>query len=60
MKKNISRFIALLSLVMLIVPSILFLTGRMELQEVKFVMSIATIIWFVSATVWMWERNLQN
>ena len=57
MKKTIAQYIALLSLVLLIAPSVLLLEGRMELQGVKFIMLIATAIWFVSATVWMWERK---
>ena len=57
MKKTIAQYIALLSLVLLMAPSVLLLAGQMELQRVKFIMLIATVIWFVSATVWMWEKN---
>lgn len=57
MKKSITKYIALLSLVLLIVPSILFLTARMDLEKVKSIMLIATLIWFAAATVWMWENN---
>ena len=60
MKKQIAKYIALLSLVLLTVPSILFLAGRMELQRVKFIMLIATVVWFVAASIWMWEKNTQN
>ena len=60
MKKTIAQCIALLSLVLLMAPSILLLAGRMELQRVKFIMLIATAIWFVSATVWMWEKNTSS
>lgn len=54
-----ARYIALVSLVLLIVPSAMFLADRMELQTVKTVMLIATIIWFIFATVWMWNNNTQ-
>ena len=60
MKKSIAKYIALLSLVLLTAPSILFLAGRMDLQRVKFIMLIATAIWFAAATVWMLEENTQN
>jgi len=60
MKKSIAKYIALLSQVLLTAPSILFLAGRMDLQRVKFIMLIATAIWFAAATVWMWEENTQN
>jgi hypothetical protein len=57
MKQTIAQFIALLSLVLLIAPSILLLLGQMELQRVKFIMLAATVIWYIFATVWMWEKN---
>ena len=57
MKKTIAQCIALLSLVLLIVPSLLLLMNQIELERVKSVMLIATIIWFASATVWMWKEN---
>ena len=55
--KHMAKYIALVSLVLLIVPSAMFLADRMELQTVKTVMLIATIIWFIFATVWMWKNN---
>ena len=53
--KMTARIIALASLIVLIVPSVMFLTGSVELEKVKIVMLIATIIWFVSAALWMWK-----
>lgn len=49
--------VSLLSLVALMLPSILFLAGRMELPTVKWVMLAATIVWFVAATPWMWKQS---
>lgn len=46
-----------LSLVALMLPSILFLAGRMELPTVKWVMLAATIVWFVTAAPWMWKQS---
>ena len=57
MKQCMAKYIALVSLVLLIVPSVLFLMHHMELQTVKTIMLIATIIWFISATLWMWKEN---
>ena len=59
MKRCMAKYIALVSLVLLIVPSVMFLADRMELQTVKTIMLIATIIWLISATVWMWNNNTQ-
>jgi hypothetical protein len=49
--------ISVLSLVVLMVPSILFLAGRMELDTVKWIMLAATIVWFVAATPWLWKQT---
>ncbi len=49
--------VSLLSLVALMLPSILFLAGRMELATVKWVMLLATVVWFAAATPWMWKQT---
>jgi hypothetical protein len=49
--------VAVLSLVALILPSILFLTDRMELGTVKCIMMGATIVWFATGTPWLWNRT---
>ena len=49
--------ISVLSLVVLMVPSILFLAGRMQLDTVKWVMLAATVVWFVAATPWLWKQT---
>jgi hypothetical protein len=49
--------VAVLSLVLLMLPSILFLAGRMELDTAKWVMLAATILWFATATPWLWKRT---
>ncbi|NLH43575.1 MAG: hypothetical protein GX448_17185 [Planctomycetes bacterium] len=49
--------VSLLSLVALMLPSILFLAGRMELPTVKWVMLAATVVWFAAATPWMWKQS---
>ena len=49
--------VSLLSLVALMLPSILFLAGRMELTTTKWVMLAATVVWFAAATPWMWKQT---
>lgn len=56
----ILKIVSLLSLIALIVPSVLFLAGRMELDRVKWFMLLATIVWFVTATPIMWKDNGQQ
>ncbi len=54
--RSILKVVSLLSLVALILPSILFLAGRVDLDKAKWIMVLATIIWFVTATGWMWKE----
>ncbi len=54
--RSILITVSLASLVALILPSILFLAGRMDLDKAKWIMILATIIWFVTATGWMWKE----
>ncbi len=49
--------VSLLSLVVLMLPSILFLAGRMELGTAKWIMLLATVVWFAAATPWMWKQT---
>ncbi len=47
---------SILSLVMLIIPVLLFMNNAMSLAAVKNWMLVATIIWFVVTPFWM-ERS---
>ncbi len=49
--------VSVLSLVALMLPSILFLAGRMELGTAKWIMLLATLVWFAAATPWMWKQS---
>ena len=53
------RFVALFSLVVLMFPAVLFLAGVIGLERVKQVMLVATVIWFASATLWMWNDKTE-
>ena len=55
--RSILQIISLMALIALTLPSVLFLAGRMELDKVKWIMILATIVWFVAATPWMWKDN---
>ena len=54
------RIASLLSLVLLIAPSIIYLAGKMSIEQVKVVMLIATILWFATATPIMWKGQRQQ
>ncbi len=54
----ILRIISWVSLLGLILPSFLFLTGHVtDLDQVKWYMLIATIVWFATATPLMWKEK---
>ena len=55
--RSILQIISLLALIALTLPSVLFLAGRLELNMVKWIMILATIVWFAAATPWMWKDN---
>ena len=55
--RPILQIVSLLALIVLTLPSIIFLTGRIELDTVKWIMLVATIVWFVAAAGWMWKDN---
>ncbi len=55
--RTLTIVIAVLSLVVLMLPSILFLAGRMQLDTVKWIMNLATVLWFVAGTPWLWKRT---
>ena len=55
--RTILQFILLLALIALTLPSVIFLAGKLELDMVKWLMLVATIVWFVAATGWMWKDN---
>ncbi|UCC99166.1 MAG: hypothetical protein JSW66_04625 [Phycisphaerales bacterium] len=55
--RPILQIVSLLALIALTLPSAVFLAGRTELNMVKWLMLLATIVWFVTATPWMWKDN---
>jgi len=46
-----------ISLIVLVLMAILFATGTVTLDMVKWVFIIVTAVWFVAASLWMWENN---
>ena len=55
--RTILQIVSLLALIGLTLPSIIYLAGRMELNTVKWLMLLASIVWFIAATPWMWKDN---
>ncbi|NIP24033.1 MAG: hypothetical protein GWN67_07500 [Phycisphaerae bacterium] len=55
--RSILQIISLLALIALTLPSVIFLAGKLDLNMLKWIMLLATIVWFVTATGWMWKDN---
>jgi hypothetical protein len=54
--RKLAQIISWLALVGVIVPSLLYLGGRMTLPAVKLWMLVFTMVWFVTVPIWM-ERK---
>ncbi|UCC23374.1 MAG: hypothetical protein JSW23_04795 [Planctomycetota bacterium] len=54
--RPIAKITALMSILLLTLPSVFYLAGEASLDSVKQLMILATIVWFVSASYWMWPR----
>jgi hypothetical protein len=53
-----AQIVSWISLVVLMVPVLLYLAGQMSsLDRVKMIMTISSIVWFVTASVWMWNQK---
>ncbi len=57
MIRFIAKIVSLVALIAVTLPSVLFLAGRMDLDKVKWIMLLATIVWFVSASAYMWKEE---
>lgn len=55
--RTIIRLTGYVGIVVLIVPSMLYLAGKMELDQVKTIMIIATIIWFGASIIPVWNLD---
>jgi hypothetical protein len=53
----ICKIISLLALVALVIPSFMYLADKISLEQVKNAMLIFTVVWFITASVWMWKND---
>lgn len=47
------QIVSYIALALTIIPSVLFLKGAMDLERVKMVMLIMTLVWFAVTPLWM-------
>lgn len=51
--RTLLQLVSAIALIATILPSILLLTGSLDLPQAKLAMLIATIIWFIITPLWM-------
>jgi hypothetical protein len=55
--RAIAQVASWVSLGVLVLFGLLFMTGTISLDLAKWVMIVATLVWFASASVWMWKES---
>jgi len=58
--RNLTRVVSWIALASVIVPSFLYLAGRMDLPRVKWIMLIATLVWFATVPLWMGRKPTES
>jgi len=53
----ILQIISWLSLMLLVVPALLYFGGRIKLEWMQWAMLVATVVWFVVTPAWMGRRK---
>ena len=51
------QVISWLAIAALILPGAMFLTGQVELDQVKWIMLVATVVWFAATPLWMGQKK---
>jgi thiosulfate reductase cytochrome b subunit len=54
------QIISWISLAGTILPPVLFLAGRIELDQSKTWILIATVVWFVATSLWMGRPKIED
>lgn len=55
--KIIAPILSWFALALLILPPVMYLFTGKNLDGVKLAMLTATIIWFIAASVWLWNKK---
>lgn len=55
--KYIYPIIGLAGLLLLLIPSIMYFSGTMELEQMKNLMFVGTLVWFAGAIPWLGKRK---
>ena len=58
--RRLLQLISWLALAGTVLPSVLFLADRLELDPTKWLMLLATIVWFVATPLWMGREGAEG
>ena len=55
--RKLLQLISFVALVLTVVPSVLYLAAKIDLDQTKWSMLVATIVWFVVTPLWMGQKD---
>jgi hypothetical protein len=55
--RTLAKAVSGLALVGTLAPTILFMSGSMNLSQMKTWMLVATVVWFIATPVWMDRKS---
>ena len=55
--RTLIQLIGYISIIVLIVPSMAFLAGKMSLDRVKMIMLVASVVWFGANSILAWNLD---
>ena len=58
--KVLAKILSIIVLIVIVLLPVLFLTDSIKLESVKTGLWILTIVYFCTASIWMWERKSDN
>jgi hypothetical protein len=51
--RRVFQILSSVSLILTILPAVLFYAGLMDLERMKWIMLVATVVWFAATSFWM-------
>jgi hypothetical protein len=58
--KIIYRFVAIIGLLMVLIPSFLYYYQRIDPGQMKLYMAIGTLLWFAGAIPWLGQKKTEG
>ena len=58
--KTIYRFIAIIGLLMVLIPSFMYYFQHIDPEQMKLYIGIGTLLWFSGAIPWLGQKKTQD